>query len=245
MPQDLREQFLASLATTMISEKLFAQVPDIVFCIKNLEGRYITANQAFAERLGLRSTSDIIGKTVAELFPPYLADIYRTQDEAVLKSGLEIIDQLELVSNKIGGVDWHLASKLPLKSHDGSIIGLASISRDLQTPCNEDQKFAGLAKTVEHIQNHYGEDINTSHLASAIGLSVTQLDRRMKRIFKLSTTQFIRKVRIQAATQMLKRKELSISMIAHECGYTDQSAFTRKFKATVGQTPGEFRSMIS
>ncbi len=242
MPQDIREEFLANLATPLICEKLFAQVPDIVFCIKNLVGSYITANQAFAERLGLRSTNDIIGKNVTELFPAYLADIYQKQDEAVLNSGLEIIDQLELVSNKHGGVDWHLASKLPLKSHNGEIVGLASISRDLLTPNNEDQKFAGLAKTVEYIQANYGEDLKTSELAAKIELSPTQLDRRMKKIFKLSTIQFIRKVKIQAATQMLKNKNLSISAIAHECGYADQSAFTRKFKATVGLTPGEFRN---
>ncbi len=245
MPQDIREEFTANLATTMISEKLFDQVPDIVFCIKNIEGRYITANQAFAERLGLRSTKDIIGKKVSELFPAYLADIYRKQDEAVFTSGSEIIDQLELISNRNGGADWHLASKVPLKSHTGLIIGLASISRDILTPANEDQKFAGLAKIVEFIQSNYGDYIKTSDLTVRANLSLAQLDRRMKKIFKLSTSQFIRKVRIQAATQMLKNKELSISAVAHECGYADQSAFTRIFKATVGLTPGEFRNRLN
>ena len=44
----LREEFLAQLATPLVAERLFAEVPDIVFCIKNRDGLYISANPAFA-----------------------------------------------------------------------------------------------------------------------------------------------------------------------------------------------------
>jgi len=242
MPQELRDTFLSQLATPLISERLFAHVPDIVFCIKNIDGRYISANRAFADRLGLRSHQDIIGKTASELFPDYLATVYDGQDEIVFQSGDEIVDQLELVSNRDGGIGWHLASKLPLRGKTGEIIGLASISRDLQTPGDEDLKFAGLARTVDFIQKNYAEDLKLTDLAKKINLSTTQLDRRMKKIFKLSTSQFIRKVRIGAATNMLMNSDKPVSAIAQDCGYSDQSAFTRQFRATVGMAPGKFRA---
>ncbi len=242
MPEDLRDNFLSQLATPLISERLFAQVPDIVFCIKNLDGVYVSANQAFASRLGLPTYRDIIGKTASQLFPDYLAAIYETQDQEVFTTGHDITDKLELVNASHTGMGWYLASKLPLKGKNGEIIGLASISRDLQEPGDEDLKFAGLARIVNFIQEHYSEDLKLSELAAKIDLSVVQLDRRMKKIFKLSTSQFIRKTRIGAASKMLRSTDSSISQVALGCGYGDQSAFTRQFKTTVGMTPGEYRT---
>jgi AraC-like DNA-binding protein len=241
MSKELRDTFLSQLATPLISERLFAQVPDIVFCIKNLDGIYISANQAFAFRLGLPSHRDILGKSARQLFPEYLATIYEAQDHTVFTSGQDIIDQLELVNSRQRGMGWYLASKLPLKDKNGEVIGLASISRDLLKPGDEDLKFAGLARTVEFIQKHFSEDLKLTDLAIKNDLSVIQLDRRMKKIFKLSTSQFIRKTRIEAASKMLRSSSTPIAQIALECGYSDQSALTRQFKSTVGMTPGEYR----
>jgi PAS domain-containing protein len=84
----IRKQFLESLASptagVMTTEKLFSKVPDIVFCMKNTSGQYVSANPAFAERLGLRSVDNIIGKTATDLFPERLAVIYTEQDRLIL-----------------------------------------------------------------------------------------------------------------------------------------------------------------
>ena len=120
----LREQFIAELDTPMVAELLFAQVPDIVFCIKNIKGQYISANAAFAERLGLRSIDSILGKTTTDIFPPHLAATYLAQDESVLVGGKEINDRLELVFNRDGSLGWYLARKVPLMGKMGKIIGV-------------------------------------------------------------------------------------------------------------------------
>lgn len=240
----LRKHFFEQLGTTTFAERLFAQLPDILFCIKDKQGRYVVANKAFADRLNLRSVKDIIGKTAHELFPAYLADIYTAQDGVVFKSGTDIIDRVELITNSKGGMGWYLASKFPLKGKDGSIIGVASISRDLQTPRNEDLKFAGLVRTVEYIQSNFAEDIKITDLAANIHLSVTQLDRRMRKVFNLTTSQFIRKTRLEHAARLLVGTNKPISDVAQECGYSDQSAFTRQFRATVGMAPGAYRRSL-
>ena len=239
--QDLRDIFLSKLATPMISERLFSQIPDIVYCVKNLEGRYVTVNRAFSDRLGLKSPNDIIGKTAHEIFPSYLADIYSEQDQQVFSTGEEIVDRLELVSNYGHGIGWYLASKFPLRGSEGEVIGLASISRDLQTPGDQDLEFAGLLKVVTHIHKNFDSDIKPGELAEKIGLTTTQLDRRMRKIFKLTTSQFIRKTRLESATRLLTTTNEAIVDVALKCGYGDQSAFTRQFKATVGMTPGAYR----
>lgn len=235
------DAFLTQLSTPLIGDRLFAQLPDVVYCIKDRYGRYITANKAFADRLNLRSVNSIIGKTAHDLFPPHLAENYTHQDEEIFSQGEDIIDRLEVFTDK-GRLVWHLASKFPLYDNEGEIIGVASISRDLLTPCDEDLRFSGIAKTVSYIQQNYAHSINIAELAKKIKLTVTQLDRRMKKVFKLSTAQFIRKNRIVAAASALRKTNKPISQIAQESGYSDQSAFTRQFSATVGMTPSAYRS---
>ena len=49
------------------------------------------------------------------------------------------------------------------------------------------------------------------------------------------------KARIDAASTLLLDESRSVAEIAQACGYGDQSAFTRQFKATVGATPSAYR----
>jgi len=238
----LRKTFLAELDTSMVAERLFAEVPDIVFCIKNQHGQYISANPAFAERLGLRSTNSILGKTASDIFPAHLATTYLAQDELVLQQGKEIRDRLELVFNRDGSLGWYLARKVPLMGKNGQVIGLASISRDLLTPGDADLRFTGLAKVIAKIQRDFTEEFKPGELARIADLSQTQLERRMRKVFKLTNSQFIRKTRIEAAAHMLTDSDKAIIDIAFDCGYGDQSAFTRQFKSTVGMAPGAYRS---
>lgn len=235
------DTFLAQLSTPLVGDRLFAQLPDVVYCLKDPQGRYITANKAFTDRLNLKSVSSIIGKTAEDLFPPHLAENYKNQDAEIFAQGEDIIDRLEVFSDK-GRLVWHLASKFPLHGENGKVVGIASISRDLLTPCDEDLRFAGIAQVITRIQKEYSCSISIASLAAEASLTVTQLDRRMKKVFKLSTTQFIRKTRIGAASNFLRKTNKPISQIAQECGYSDQSAFTRQFSATLGLTPGAYRA---
>ncbi|MBK1854641.1 AraC family transcriptional regulator [Verrucomicrobiaceae bacterium 5K15] len=237
-----RDDFLKILDTPMVAEQLFAEVPDIVFCMKDLNGYYISVNPAFALRLGVASVDQIIDKTASEIFPPHLAAVYEEQDKNVLEKGEEIKNRLELNFNPHGREGWYLATKIPLFDVDKNIIGLASISRDLLTPSDTDLRFAGVAQVVDTIQRGYSEEISTSDLAKQADLNLTQLDRRMRKVFKVSTSQFIRKIRIENAARMLAITDKPIIEIALDCGYGDQSAFTRQFRATVGMAPGAYRA---
>ena len=221
-------------------ERIFRVIPDIVFCVKDAEGIYRAANPAFAERLGLKSEDEVIGRRAGELFSPDLAVVYEKQDAAVL-TGREMTDRLELVTNRDGSLGWYLASKFPIHDEGGIVTGLVSISRDLQTPSVSDLKMSGLRRVVEWVHEHVGEEILVGDLAKLAGMKSAQLERRMKRVFKLSVGQFVRKVRIELAAKLLRETELGIAEIALRCGYSEQSSLTRQFKSAVGVPPGEYR----
>lgn len=235
------DDFLDQLASPRFCERLFAHLPDVVFCLKDRERRYRAANQAFAERLGLSDPRKLLGRVADEFFPPVLAEGYRDQDLEVLETGREMSDRLELVTNRDGTLGWYLATKVPLHDARGRVIGIASISRDLGAPSEVDREFPGVARTVKFIQAHLDEDLRLDDLAEQAGLSPAQLDRRMKRVFQLTTAQFIRKTRIGTAAELLATTSKPVAEIALACGYGDQTAFTRQFRATVGIPPAAYR----
>ena len=233
--------FLEQVASPRFCERLFAHLPDVVFCLKDRNRRYQAANPAFSARLGFSDPRKLLGKTAEDFFPEHLAKVYREQDLQVLESGREMIDHLELVTNRNGSLGWYLASKVPLHNAAGEVIGLASISRDLGTPSLEDPEFPGLQRVVKHIRDHMEDELRPDELAAMTGLSPAQLDRRMRRVFQLSTSAFIRKTRIEHAAQLLTTTPLPIAEIALICGYGDQTAFTRQFHTTVGLPPAAYR----
>lgn len=238
---DGHDGFLRQVASPAFCERLFAQLPDVVFCLKDAQRRYQAANAAFASRLGLSDPRKLLGRTAEDFFPEALAQVYRAQDEHVLRSGVELSGRLELVTNRDGSLGWYVATKVPLRDAAGRVIGLASISRDLAAPCESDPDFPALERVLARVRDHLDEALDPRQLAAMAGFSLAQLDRRMRRVFQLTTSAYIRKARIGHAAELLAGTRLPIAEIALSCGYGDQSAFTRQFRAMVGMPPAAYR----
>jgi len=233
-------EFIARIDSPRFCERLFAVLPDVVFCLKDSEFRYRAANQAFAVRLGLKDARKLIGKMAEDFFVPAFAETYREQDLQVLAGG-EVNDELELISNSDGTAGWYLATKIPLHDSTGQVIGLASVSRDLREAREGDAELAGIAKVADYVHAHLDESLRGAELAKIANLTPTQLDRRMRRVFHLSTAQFVRKARIEHAAHLLGKTAVPIAELALSCGYGDQTALTRQFRATVGMPPAAYR----
>ena len=219
-------------------QSLFDELPDVVFFLKDQEGRYTHCNLTLVRRLGRKQRSDVIGRTALELFPLPLGGSYTIQDRRVLCG--EVIDnQLEvhLYPNRMPG--WCLTFKRPLCQND-EVSGVIGVSRDLGQPDNKHSAFERLNKVLEHMQNHYDEQLRVQSLANLAELSVAQLERHFRRVFQVTPQQLLTKLRIEAAMRLLHGDE-SIASIGQQCGFADQSAFARQFKATVGMSPRDYR----
>lgn len=231
----------ADLPLVKASEALFDQVPDIVFFVKDADARYVVVNQTLVERCSVKSKDDLIGKTVLEIFPDPMGKRYFEQDRRVLKKGTHVKDLLELHLYVRGEPGWCITNKTPLLGDNGEVCGLIGVSKDLHLPARDAKGYEELAVSIQHIQTHYGDPLRLDTLARMSSLSVYQFEQRMKRIFHLTAGQFIAKTRIDAACDLLKHTGKSIGDVAAACGFYDQSAFARQFKATTGLTPSEFR----
>lgn len=240
-PTQLQAELFAELAEPFTSEALFDCLTDLVFFIKNRRGEYVVVNRTLVERCGRRDKNELIGKRADELFPPPFGASYREQDDQVLQSGNAIVNQLELHFYPAGGRGWCLTNKVPLRNREGRVAGLTGVSKDLQATSERSEDYSRVADTVKHIQQHYAEPLKVTDLAERSGLSSYQLEQRIRRIFQITVGQLIQKVRMEAAVKRLRDGDDSIVTIALDCGYSDQSAFTRQFRQTTGLSPSEYR----
>jgi PAS domain S-box-containing protein len=224
---------------------LFEPLADVVFCVKNLECVYESVNTAFVIRAGAASRAQMIGRRASDYFSSELAAGYDAQDRDVFREGQAVIDQLEQITNSDGSVGWYLASKFPLKDSVGQIVGLVGISQDLHTPNDSELELSNLTQVVDYIRHNLEQPLRVEQLAGLVNLSVEQLDRRMKKVFRLSTKKYIMKSRLEKASTLLSHSECSLAEIASRSGFSDQSAFTRQFKTSFLVTPATFRNQAS
>ena len=124
------------------------------------------------------------------------------------------------------------------------MIGLAGTSRDVHAPAAE-SAMEDLAGAVLHIREHYDRPLRVADLAALARLSEYRFARRIRALFGLTPAQLVIKTRIDAARAMLQDTRIPIGAVALACGYCDQSALTRQFKAAVGLTPAQYRERSS
>jgi AraC-like DNA-binding protein/PAS domain-containing protein len=239
-----RDAFIARIASLSHVENLFDRLPDIVYSIKDRDGRYISMSAAALARCGLSSKQDAIGKTAFDLFPRPMAERYTRQDERLFRTGKPIIDNLDLTTYCNAKPGWCLSTKEPIFDAQSRIIGLACISKDLVEPSRAGLIDSAFADTVDHMLDHFDQPLRMEDLSRRAGLSPPQFERRMKKIFQLSAGQYLIKARIDHAAHLLVDTALPISEVAQNSGFSDQSALSRQFRQVTGFTPSQYRQMM-
>lgn len=222
-------------------DEVFAGVPHTMFCVKDTAGRYLAINQAFADRAG-RRPSQVLGHTARDFFPDDLVDAYEAQDSRLLRTGEPIRNELEMILRPDGSRGWYVTSKTLLRDAGGTIEGIVVVSYDLRTGADTGRPHTGLQAAVDLARRAYAQPLKVADLADAAGLSPTQLERAMRRTLGVSPKQLLIRTRIDEAIRRLEDTGLTLAAIAGECGFYDQSSFTRQFQRVVGITPGAYRA---
>ena len=81
-------------------------------------------------------------------------------------------------------------------------------------------------------------------LLDLTGFSLSKLERSFRKVFQMTPQQVLTRLRIQMAMHLLHGPD-SIASIGQACGFTDQSAFTRKFRAETGMAPRQYRLQVN
>lgn len=241
MPPDPLLRLLPQLAEPFTGEALFDCLPDLVFFMKDERARYVAVNRTLAERLGVAGKESLLGRTAAEVFPPPLGAGYLAQDLDLIRSGTPLHDELERHAYPSGETGWCLTTKLPLRDRDGHCVGLVGISKDLHSAALDTPECRQVAAALRYAREHLAEPLGLDELARIAGLSPYRFDHRIREMFRLPLGRLLLKFRMDLAVRRLRHSVDPIAGIALDCGYSDQSAFTRQFRRTIGLSPSRFR----
>ncbi|MBN2481354.1 MAG: PAS domain S-box protein [Bacteroidales bacterium] len=126
--------------------------------LKDNTGHYITVNHTFAESYNLKP-EDIIGKTDFELCSEEKANEYFKSDQKVILSKRRLF--FKQVENLPEGTVWYDTFKTPVFDHDGHVVGIAGISRDITG-------HALMEKTLQEQEKNFRELLQSSSDAISI-----------------------------------------------------------------------------
>ena len=134
--------------TRELLDAVISGTDDVVFA-KDTQGRYLLANRACTERLGL-PLEQLLGRSDDALLPPAMAATFAQEDRRVLAG--EFITNLEQAVPLPAGEGFYLTTKAPLRDGDGSIIGLFTIARDISQRKRQEAQLRAAEAAAARLQ---------------------------------------------------------------------------------------------
>lgn len=124
---------------------------------------------------------------------------------------------------------------------------MIDIDRNLQSPfiifqgqkAHEDET---VKKAQEYIEKNFEEKITVDQLAGAFALGRRSLERRFKKATCNTVTEYIQRVKIEAAKKDLETGKKNVNEVMYDVGYSDIKAFRTVFKKITGLSPIEYRN---
>ncbi|MCM1355977.1 MAG: helix-turn-helix domain-containing protein [Staphylococcus sp.] len=140
-------------------------------------------------------------------------------------------------------IDSLLDNRLRLK---GKFSGRQEQDDKIVTPELKGNDAVLIDKIVQEINDHLEDtNLNVEKLCQEVGLSRAHLNRKMKELFGLTPSEFIRNMRLRKACDLLKQGDIDISQIAYSVGFTSQPHFSTAFKRFTGFSPSEYRANVN
>ena len=202
----------------------------------------MAGNPAFVKRCGFTSEDQIVGIQDNYIFPSKLAEKYQKDDERVMTTGKPLLGLIELFPNREGKPEWFITDKLPLFDHDGKVCGLCGTVRSYEAQRAAMLPYLELAAVADHLKTRYREKLDLPALARMANMSVRQFERKFRATFQMTPRDYLIRMRLIGACELLARSHQTLTTIALECGFYDHSDFARQFRRHMGQTASQYRS---
>ncbi|KIC21134.1 GlxA family transcriptional regulator [Leisingera sp. ANG-Vp] len=119
-------------------------------------------------------------------------------------------------------------------------------SADRAQTCSAADRYRGapvkLQKAIDLMLENMEEPLTVSDIATAIGLSVRQIERMFLRHLGTSPVRFYRMQRLELGRSLVEDTNMPVTEIALACGFKSLSAFIKLFRSRFGATPVTFRT---
>ncbi len=130
---------------------------------------------------------------------------------------------LKLMGELAACTEYRLLSSMPLQSAD------------------DDASLARIGEIVDHVTANPTDNFAVADLSRRAGMSESQFSRHFRRATGNTFTDFVNRLRITRACQLLMETDRYISTVCYDCGFNNVANFNRRFLEIKGMTPKEFR----
>lgn len=122
---------------------------------------------------------------------------------------------------------------------------LETLSKMIHHQKNDSQKKPNWVSELNNILNdQFSDSLSLDYLSKQLHIHPVHLSRDFSKYFNSGLGEYIRKIKIQKSLKLISQKKLDLTAIAFECGFSDQSHFTRCFKEINGITPSQYRKIL-
>lgn len=171
----------------------------------------------------------------AETFPEVDARRERYVDDGDRLTAAGALTAFELMSHLVARAH---GTALTLRIAALFALPDAAAPAPFGPPGGDRRVRAALSLMTEHVET----PLPLTAIAERLGTSQKDLERRFSRAFGAAPRTVYRRIRLDAARNLLETSALSVSEIAARAGYDNASAFTRAFREVFGTTPLRLRS---
>jgi AraC-like DNA-binding protein len=122
------------------------------------------------------------------------------------------------------------------KYQSGEISEVKDITKNPMDGIFMDKVIGWINKNMDN------DEFSVEELGSDVGMSRSNLFRKLKAITGQTPIEFIYFIRLQRSMQLLLERKLNVSEIAYEVGFKNPSSFSKSFKKQFGKSPSQFLS---
>lgn len=163
-----------------------------------------------------------------------------------------ITEQNGLYSSGGASSYWNLLLHLVEKHAGRDMAILASkfflldIARQSQSPFaifkgQREHEDMEILQVQEFIESHYNDRLAVETLSDQFGIGRRTFERRFKKATNNTITEYIQRVKIEAAKKQLESGRKTVNEIMYEVGYQDTKAFREVFRKVTGMSPVEYK----
>lgn len=139
---------------------------------------------------------------------------------------------------------------VPAKQHESVVKLLTIFAQHLAIMSNqifvqnENTEPPVIVRAREYIQEHQTEKLSLHQVAHAVNTSTFYFCKLFKKITGINFTDYLSRMRIEKAKNLLLNPNLRVSEIAFEVGFQSLTHFNRVFKKILGQSPTDYRTQL-
>jgi AraC-like DNA-binding protein len=144
------------------------------------------------------------------------------------------------LANRFSFVSQHgeitLSSKV-MQLYNGDID---SVADSLKVVNHHDEKF--LNRLMDCAEKFWDSDISIAAFAEELGMSKSQLTRKLQTLANLSPNDFLKELRLRNSIRLIEDKNMNVGEVTMATGFSNPSYFTKCFRKRFGMAPSEFVS---